>query len=84
MADVTRSLRVYADTSVFGGCFDDEFKMESVRFFEEVRQGRFVVVVSNVLLDELRLAQDLLRLVAGYLQCCLTAAIGADSAEVHA
>jgi len=53
---VKKPLRVYADTSVFGGCFDDEFKTESVRFFEEVRQGRFVVVVSNVTLDELELA----------------------------
>jgi len=41
-----------------GGCFDDEFKTESVRFFEEVRQGQFVVVVSNVTLDELELAPD--------------------------
>jgi hypothetical protein len=58
---VSKRLRVYADTSVFGGCFDDEFKTESVRFFEEVRQGRFVVVVSNVTLDELELAPDPVR-----------------------
>jgi hypothetical protein len=43
------------------GCFDDEFKAESVRFFEEVRQGQFVVVVSNVTLDELELAPDRVR-----------------------
>jgi predicted nucleic acid-binding protein len=58
---VKKLLRVYADTSVFGGCFDDEFKAESVRFFEEVRQGQFVVVVSNVTLDELELAPDPVR-----------------------
>jgi len=51
MTTVKKPLRVYADTSVFGGCFDDEFKAESVRFFDEVRQGQFVVVVSNVALD---------------------------------
>src|ERR1039458_6546099 len=56
MTTVKKPLRVYADTSVFGGCFDDEFKSESVRFFDEVRQGQFVVVVSNVTLDELELA----------------------------
>ena len=39
MISVKRALRVYADTSVFGGCFDDEFRTESVRFFEEVRSG---------------------------------------------
>jgi PIN domain len=58
---VKKLLRVYADTSVFGGCCDDEFKTESVRFFEEVRQGQFVVVVSNVTLDELELAPDPVR-----------------------
>src|ERR1017187_6874276 len=56
MTTVKKPLRVYADTSVFSGCFDDEFKSESVRFFDEVRQGQFVVVVSNVTLDELELA----------------------------
>ena len=53
--------RAYADTSVFGGCFDDEFKAESLRLFEEVRLGQFVVVISNVTLDELELAPDLVR-----------------------
>jgi hypothetical protein len=28
MTDVRRTLRVYADTSVFGACFDDEFRAE--------------------------------------------------------
>ncbi len=61
MASVTKILCVYADTSVFGGCFDDEFKTESVRFFEEVRQGQFILVVSNVTLDELELAPEAVR-----------------------
>jgi hypothetical protein len=61
MTTVKRPLRIYADTSVFGGCFDDEFKNESVRFFEEVRQGRSLVVVSNVTLDELELGPDPVR-----------------------
>jgi hypothetical protein len=61
MTGVKKPLRVYADTSVFGGCFDEKFQIESVRFFEEVRQGLFVVVVSNVTLDELALAPDAVR-----------------------
>jgi hypothetical protein len=36
---------------------------ESLRFFEEVRQGQFIVVVSNVTLDELELAPELVRAV---------------------
>ncbi len=61
MTPVKKSLRVYADTSVFGGCFDEEFKTESIRFFEEVGRRQFVVVVSNVTLDELELAPDKVR-----------------------
>jgi len=61
MASVRKPLRVYADTSVFGGCFDEEFKTESLLFFEEVGRGQFVVVVSNVTLDELELAPDAVR-----------------------
>src|ERR1035441_5039660 len=40
---------------------DDEFRAESVRFFEEVRSGGFVVVVSDVTLDELSLAPESVR-----------------------
>src|SRR5712692_10452909 len=61
MTTVARSLRIYADTSVFGGCFDDEFTADNLRFFEEVRQGQFVVVVSDVTLDELQLAPEEVR-----------------------
>ena len=56
-----RILRVYADTPVFGGCFDEEFRIESVRFFDEVRQERFLVVISNLTLEELVLAPTVVR-----------------------
>jgi len=46
-------LRVYADTSVFGGCFEEKFREASVRFFEQVRDGTFVLVVSDVTAREL-------------------------------
>ncbi|GMU24264.1 MAG: hypothetical protein AMXMBFR13_43390 [Phycisphaerae bacterium] len=42
-----RRLRVYADTSVFGGCFDEEFASASRTFFDEVKAGRFTLVVST-------------------------------------
>jgi len=48
-----RRLRVYADTSVFGGCLDDEFKEHSRRFIEHVSQGRIVLLVSEIVLREL-------------------------------
>ena len=60
MGDV-RKLRVYADTSVFGGCFDPEFEVESRKFFDEVRQGRFTVVISDVTVEELQPAPEEVR-----------------------
>jgi len=46
-------VRVYADTSVFGGVFDPEFDEASARFFAQVRAGLFQLVVSAVVADEL-------------------------------
>ena len=42
-----RRIRVYVDTSVFGGTQDDEFVVASNRFFEQVRLGGFVVLLSD-------------------------------------
>jgi hypothetical protein len=42
-------MRVYADTSVFGGVFDAEFEDPSRDFFDQVRIGRFDLVVSDAL-----------------------------------
>jgi hypothetical protein len=47
-------IRVYADTSVFGGLFDTEFKKQSEPFFDKVHTGEFKLVVSSVVADELR------------------------------
>ena len=59
-----RRIRVYVDTSVFGGTQDEEFRDVSEHFFEHVNMGRYVVLVSEVTLDEeyvrqgLQVAQD--------------------------
>ena len=45
--------RAFVDNSVFGGVFDDEFEDDSKRFFDQVRRGRFVVLVSEILLREI-------------------------------
>jgi hypothetical protein len=49
-----KRLRIYADTSVFGGCFDAEFEHVSRQFFLEAQAGRFVVVISDVTTRELQ------------------------------
>jgi hypothetical protein len=45
--------RVYADTSVFGGVFDDEFAGPTTAFWEQVKDGRFSLVTSAVVRKEL-------------------------------
>lgn len=37
-----RAIRVYADASVYGGAFDEEFEAASREFFDCVRAGRIV------------------------------------------
>ena len=53
--------RVYADTSVFGGCFDEDFANESKRLFEEIEKGKFLLVVSRTTFRELAGAPENVR-----------------------
>ncbi|MDH4240020.1 MAG: PIN domain-containing protein [Phycisphaerae bacterium] len=54
-------IRVYADTSVFGGTQDEEFSEASRCFFERVNKGDFVVILSTVTLRELVKSPDSVR-----------------------
>jgi hypothetical protein len=49
----TQPIRVYADTSVYGGVFDEEFAAPSRAFFEMVRSARYRLVICPLLRDEL-------------------------------
>ena len=49
---------MYADASVYGGAFDEEFDVASKAFFAEVRANRFQLVVSTVVRDELKEAPE--------------------------
>lgn len=51
-----RPIRVYADTSVFGGVFDAEFADASAGFFDAVREGAYIVLLSEATVRELALA----------------------------
>ena len=53
-----KQLCLYADTSVFGGCFDEEFASESKALFEEIKEGKFVLVMSYITLRELDRAPE--------------------------
>ena len=48
-----RITRVYADTSVFGGVFDEEFKEPSERFFDQVKRDIFRLVTSAIVHREI-------------------------------
>lgn len=54
-------MRVYADTSVFGGVYDREFAEPSKEFFAEIESGRFDLVVSAVIEAEIASAPEEVR-----------------------
>ena len=58
-----RKLRVYADTSVFGGCEDDEFRRPSRRLFDQFVRGEMILLLSDVTLNELERAPERVRAV---------------------
>jgi len=49
-------LRVYIDTSVIGGCLDEEFSPWSNILFEEFRAGLKIPVVSDITMQEIEMA----------------------------
>ena len=51
-------IRVYVDTSVFGGVFDDEFKDETIAFFDLVKKDKFQLVISSVVSREIQPAPE--------------------------
>ena len=56
------AIRVYADTSVYGGVFDAGFDMPSQEFFRQVKLGRFHLVTSAPVAGELQGAPERVRL----------------------
>jgi len=53
--------RIYIDTSVIGGCFDDEFAEYSALLFQEFIEGKKIAVVSNITLQELKQSPEHVR-----------------------
>jgi predicted nucleic acid-binding protein len=54
-------MRIYADTSVFGGVFDKEFAEPTKRFFEEINARRFTLVTSAIVEAEIEPAPQKIR-----------------------
>ena len=78
-------MRVYVDTSVFGGAFDAKFQEASRDFFDRVRSGEFRLVISSTVSDELRDAPEPVRVFFRELGYCIEVAeIDATAIEVQA
>ena len=48
-----KKLKIYVDTSVFGGCFDKEFETLSRQLFSEIVSDKFRLVISETTFVEL-------------------------------
>lgn len=53
MRSTLRQLRVYPDTSVIGGCFDEEFAEDSNRLFKAIEDGQARALISPMTEEEL-------------------------------
>lgn len=54
-------LRIYVDTSVIGGCEDEEWRVASSRLFQNCMQGSLVIVASDLTVNELEGAPEKVR-----------------------
>jgi len=56
MTSISKSklIRVYADTSVFGGMFDEEFETASKVLFDAIKKGSFKLITSELVREEIQ------------------------------
>ena len=54
-------MKVYADTSTIGDCFDIEFKEWSLALFSEYQQGSKRIMLSDLTIQELEFAREEIR-----------------------
>ncbi len=79
-----RSIKVYADTSVYGGVFDEEFAEASSAFFDLVRSGEYILYVSDVVNQELSVApKKVNELFKKFLPTAQLIDVGSDALELQ-
>ncbi|MDH5720494.1 MAG: hypothetical protein OEZ13_07700 [Spirochaetia bacterium] len=54
-----KKIRIYLDTSVIGGCFDEEFKEYSTRLINEIENSIKQGVISDITIRELQYAPSI-------------------------
>lgn len=57
-----RVLRIYIDTSVIGGCFEEQFSRWSNRLIEDFQNRRYAPVVSSIVAAEIEFAPEPVRM----------------------
>ena len=63
--------RIYIDTSIVGGYFDDVFSADTKALFKRMENKEFIFIISSVLKQELRQAPEPVRkLLALYKKSC--------------
>ena len=79
-----RLIKVYADTSVYGGVFDEEFIEASQAFFDLIRNGYYTLCVSEVVHQELSVAPEKVNeLFQEFLPIAQLLDIGPDALELQ-
>jgi hypothetical protein len=77
-----RRIRVYVDTSVFGGTQDEEFAVASRQFFRRVLGGEFLVLLSAHTVDELMPApSQVLQILRDLPKHCVETVVSTEEAE---
>jgi predicted nucleic acid-binding protein len=78
------SIRVYSDTTVFGGIVDPEFEATSRLFFQRVEAGYFTLVLSALVSQEISHApQEVQELLAHHLPNAEIVEITADALDLQ-
>lgn len=75
--------RLYIDTSVFGGHFDDEFSEHTIPFFERIDAREFYVLFSTVTQDELEKAPEKVKELVRSIHADITSFIEVDEEAIN-
>ena len=62
-----RTLKLYIDTSVIGGYFDQEFEEETKALFDKVKQNEYSIVLSDLTERELLGSPENVKMLLKYL-----------------
>ena len=70
--------RIYMDTSVFGGLYDEEFKEFTQPLFEKIKNSEFEIIYSNITKQELQNAPKKIKMSLKLLPDNLTEYVKSD------